>query len=724
MLSWGNIKLQQTELIDSVKSYDVAFDEEVLGRACDFVIKAHGSQKRLSGEPFYFHPFEVAKILTEYKLDIQSIITAVLHDTIEDTSVTAPEIAQQFGEEVANLVEGVTKLTQIELQSGQSDQAENFRKLVLAMSEDIRVLLVKLADRLHNMRTLQFIPKSDKRVKVARETMEIYAPLAERLGMQEMKDELEDLAFAEIYPDARNSINARLQFLREDGKDNVQFIVAELKETLSSRKLRARVSGREKTAYSIWKKTQRKNLSFEQMSDIVAFRVIVESTADCYRALGIINQNYRVVPGRIKDYISTPKQNGYQSIHTSVIGPKKQRIEIQIRTLDMHEISEIGVAAHWLYKEKGDIKSGREFSWMRELLEILEHAENTEDFLEHTKLEMFPDQVFCFTPTGDVIALPSGATPVDFAYAVHSEVGDHCVGSMVNSRSMPLRTELENGDQVEIITSMAQKPSPTWENFVVTGKARAHIRRFIRSRENDEYINLGRVMLVKTFNSAGYQFSDELANKLLKEFEFESQQQFFAEVGRGQLIPKRVLEKAYPEEYTSSKPGIMSLSRVRSRWRKSKEVNKGQQNSMEIKGLIPGMAIHYGTCCHPLPGDKIVGIITKGVGVVVHTTDCEELKEFSEAPERCIDLSWNLEAIEKFHLGRIKLVVNNSRGSLGKICTTIGNNTGNISNLKITNRSAEFFDILIDVEVSNIKQLVTIIAPLRALSEVKSVERI
>ena len=715
--------MQQTELIDSVKSYDVAFDEEVLGRACDFVIKAHGSQKRLSGEPFYFHPFAVAKILTEYKLDIQSIITAVLHDTIEDTAVTAPEIAEKFGAEVANLVEGVTKLTQIELQSGQSDQAENFRKLVLAMSEDIRVLIVKLADRLHNMRTIQFIPKSDKRIKVSRETMEIYAPLAERLGMQEMKDELEDLAFAEIYPDARNSINARLQFLREDGKDNVQFIVAELKETLSARKLRARVSGREKTAYSIWKKTQRKNLSFEQISDIVAFRVIVESASDCYRALGIINQSYRVVPGRIKDYISTPKQNGYQSIHTSVIGPKKQRIEIQIRTLDMHEISEIGVAAHWLYKEKGDIKSGREFSWMRELLEILEHAENTEDFLEHTKLEMFPDQVFCFTPTGDVIALPSGATPVDFAYAVHSEVGDHCVGSMVNSRSMPLRTELENGDQVEIITSMAQNPSPTWENFVVTGKARAHIRRYIPSRENDEYINLGRVILVKTFESAGYQFSDELADKLYKDFEFESQQKFLAEVGRGILIPRRVLEKAYPEEYSSNKRGIMSLSRVRSRWRKSKEVNKGQQNSMEIKGLIPGMAIHYGTCCHPLPGDKIVGILTKGVGVVIHTTDCEELKEFSEAPERCIDLSWNLEAIEKFYLGRIKLVVNNTRGSLGKICTTIGNNTGNISNLKITNRSAEFFDILIDVEVSNIKQLVTIIAPLRALSEVKSVER-
>ena len=716
--------MQQTELIDSVKSYDVAFDEEVLGRACDFVIKAHGSQKRLSGEPFYFHPFAVAKILTEYKLDIQSIITAVLHDTIEDTAVTAPEIAQEFGEEVANLVEGVTKLTQIELQSGQSDQAENFRKLVLAMSEDIRVLIVKLADRLHNMRTIQFIPKSDKRIKVSRETMEIYAPLAERLGMQEMKDELEDLAFAEIYPDARNSINARLQFLREDGKDNVQFIVAELKETLSSRKLRARVSGREKTAYSIWKKTQRKNLSFEQISDIVAFRVIVESASDCYRALGIINQSYRVVPGRIKDYISTPKQNGYQSIHTSVIGPKKQRIEIQIRTLDMHEISEIGVAAHWLYKEKGDIKSGREFSWMRELLEILENAENTDDFLENTKLEMFPDQVFCFTPTGDVIALPSGATPVDFAYAVHSEVGDHCVGAMVNSRSMPLRTELENGDQVEIITSMAQKPSPTWENFVVTGKARAHIRRFIRSRENEEYINLGRVILVKTFESAGYQFSDELADKLYKDFEFESQQQFLAEVGRGLLIPRRVLEKAYPDEYRSNKRGIMSLSRVRSRWRKSKEVNKGQQNSMEIKGLIPGMAIHYGTCCHPLPGDKIVGILTKGVGVVIHTTDCEELKEFSKSPERCIDLSWNLEAIEKFYLGRIKLVVNNTRGSLGKICTTIGNNTGNISNLKITNRSAEFFDILIDVEVGNIKQLVTIIAPLRALSEVKSVERI
>ena len=415
-------------------------DEDALNRAYVFAMQAHGSQKRASGDPYFSHPLEVAGILTKYRLDASSIITALLHDTVEDTLTTSEQIRTNFGEEVQLLVNGVTKLTQIELQSEDTDQAENFRKLVLAMSEDIRVLLVKLADRLHNMRTLHFISNPGKRRRIALETMEIYAPLAERIGMQEFKSELEDLAFAELNSEARESITSRLRFLRNEGKDNVDVIVSELKETLEEQTIKAEVYGREKLPYSIWLKSQKKNIAFEQVSDIIAFRIIVDTVEECYRALGIIHGNYMMVPGRFKDYISTPKLNGYQSLHTGIIGPERQRIEVQIRARRMHETAEMGVAAHWQYKQNTDPKSGRQYRWMRELLDIMEQAAGPEDFLEHTKLEMFPDKVFSFTPKGEVVAMPSGATAIDFAYAVHSEIGDTCVGAKINGRHMPLRT--------------------------------------------------------------------------------------------------------------------------------------------------------------------------------------------------------------------------------------------------------------------------------------------
>ena len=714
--------VRQFELVENVKAYDLNADEDALNRAYVFAMKAHGQQKRASGDPYFSHPLEVAGILTDYKLDTQSIITALLHDTIEDTDVTSDEIEEHFGGEVAQLVEGVTKLTKIELQSGQSDQAENFRKLVLAMSEDIRVLLVKLADRLHNMRTLHFITKFDKRRRIALETMEIYAPLAERMGMQEMKNELEDLAFAELNPDARSSITARLQFLRDEGKDNVDAIVHELECTLNTAKLQAKVSGRQKSPYSIWLKTQRKNVSFEQISDIIAFRILVEDTQKCYAALGIINQTYKVIPGRIKDYISTPKPNGYQSIHTSVIGPEKQRIEIQIRTNHMHDIAEYGIAAHSLYKVGVDAHSGKEFRWLRELLEILDQAETPDDFLEHTKLEMFPNQVFCFTPIGDVIVLPVGSTPVDFAYAVHSEIGDHCVGAKINSRSMPLRTELDNGDQVEIITSQAQIPSPTWENFVVTGKARAHIRRFIRSREKEEYISLGNAILEGAFANEGYQYSEGLVREVLNVFNQTTTDGLSAEVGAGHITGKSVVEALFPGTKEENKSRLLSFKRMRTLRKKSKIGDKNV-SPVPINGMIPGMALHYAGCCHALPGDRIVGIVTKGRGMTIHTIDCETLEEFNDTPERWLDLSWNESALNDFHLGHITLVVGNTLGSLGKLCTIIGNNSGNISNLKITNRTQEFFDMSIDIEVKDVRHLTTIIAALRAIPEIKLVER-
>jgi GTP pyrophosphokinase len=492
--------IRQYELVERVRAYDPKADEDALNRAYVFATKMHGSQKRDSGDPYFSHPVEVAGILTSMRLDCATIVTALLHDTVEDTDATLEQVETLFGTDIARLVDGVTKLTRIELQSDQTKQAENFRKLLLAMSEDIRVLLVKLADRLHNMRTLHFVKDAEKRRRIARETMEIFAPLADRIGMQCLKDELEDLAFAELNPDARASIIARLDFLREEGGAQVPRIADELTRTLAEAGIEARVSGREKKPYSIWRKMQRKNIGFEQLSDIVAFRIVVESVPKCYEALGVVHSAYSMVPGRFKDYISTSKPNGYQSIHTTVIGPENQRIEVQIRTAEMHEFAEFGVAAHWHYKDGAGAdgrlarREGRQYRWVRELLEILDHAAGPEEFLENTKLDLFHDQVFCFTPKGDLIVLPNGATPVDFAYAVHTEVGDTCVGAKINGRMKPLRTVLQNGDQVEIVCSKAQTPSPMWERFVVTGKARSCIRRFIRQQQRAQYVDLGRSM--------------------------------------------------------------------------------------------------------------------------------------------------------------------------------------------------------------------------------------
>ena len=712
--------LSQTELIDKVKAYDETADEGDLGNAYEFAIKAHGTQKRASGDPYFSHPVAVADILTNYRLDSKSIVTALLHDTIEDTETTSAEILEMFGAEVLGLVDGVTKLTKIELQSEGSGQAENFRKLVLAMSDDIRVLLIKLADRLHNMRTLHFIEKRQKQRRIALETMEIYAPLAERIGMKELKDELEDLSFAILNPDARFSITSRLNFLREEGKGDIDLIVSELKETLSQQTINAEVYGREKLPYSIWKKAQRKNISFEQVSDIVAFRIIVDTLDDCYRTLGIIHGAYLSVPGRFKDYISTQKRNGYQSLHTGIIGPERQRIEIQIRSRRMNEIAEIGVAAHWLYKQGDDEKSGLQYQWLRELLDLMENAANPEDFLEHTKIEMFPDQVFSFTPKGDVVAMPSGATVIDFAYSVHSEIGNTCVGAKINSKQMPLRTVLENGDQVEIITSSAQTPSPTWENFAMTAKAKTAIRRFIRLMQREQHVNLGRSILEREFQHAGYEFAEKAFTDILTIFKVDDIENLFAEVGTGNIRGREVLEAIFPG--LKDKKHRNRVVRLFSRQNRKKP-NKDPKLSVPIKGLIPGMALHFGGCCHALPGDRIVGIVTKGLGVTVHTIDCDTLVELSDMSERWVDVSWEDDANQNRRSGRIELVVTNELGSLGELSMVIAKNNGNISNLKITNRSADFFDILVDIEVHDLKHLRNIIAALRASPVINKVER-
>jgi len=720
--------IRQYELVETVKKYDPAADEQAINRAYVYSMKAHGAQKRASGDPYFSHPVEVAGILTRYHLDGASIITALLHDTVEDTDATLEDIERLFGSEIAKLVDGVTKLSQLEITGGGSKQAENFRKLLMAMSEDLRVLLVKLADRLHNMRTLRYISKPEKRKRIASETLEIYSPLAERIGMRDLQDELEDLAFEQINPDARASIIKRLDFLRTAGQSLVPRIIASLKKTIADNGLTADVNGREKTPYSIWRKMQRQDVEFEQLSDIIAFRVLVDDIEQCYQALGAIHGAWRVSPGRFKDYISLPKPNGYRSIHTAVIGPDGHRIEIQIRTREMHDLAENGLAAHWAYKQTGKSGNGKgegdtpQYRWLRELLDIMEQAEGPDEFLEHTKLEMFRDQVFCFTPRGDLIALPHGATPVDFAYAVHSEVGDRCVGVKVNGRMVPLQTGLNNGDQVEVITSKAQTPSPDWLRFVVTGKARARIRRFIRIQHRDEYRELGRGILDKCFRQENRRLTNKAIGRAVQAFHAQDEDDLFIRIGEGRLSGPEVVNKLFPPE---ADPAQQAKARKPKVTKKKKTNGAAQAESgISIRGLIPGMAVHYARCCHPLPGERIVGIVTTGKGVTVHTIDCDTLQRFNSMPNHWLDLSWDVDGTaEETHVARIKVFLSNEPGTLGDLSTIIGKNGGNITNLRIAHRSVDFFEMHVDIQVDDVRHLTDIIAALRASPIITSVER-
>ena len=707
-------------LINSISSYDTRCDNTLIKRAVEFAICHHGSQKRLSGDPYYHHPVAVAEILTGMKLDSRTIITALLHDTIEDTDVTKDMIAEEFGDEIAHLVEGVTKLTKIEYKSYDQQQADNFRKLLIAISEDIRVLLVKLADRLHNMRTLHHIPKEKKRKRIARETMDIYAPLAERIGMRNVKDELEAIAFNELYPDACQSIQHRLEQLRTHDKQRVERTLKHLKTLLKESGIKATLSGREKAPYSIWRKMQKRNMTFEMLSDITAFRIIVPSDEDCYRALGVIHATYHALPGQFKDYISTPKNNGYQSLHTIVMGPEQQRVEIQIRTEEMHEISEMGVAAHWSYKQGQPYTTeSREYRWIRELLHIIENSSEPEEVMEHTKLEMYHDQVFCFTPKGDLIALPKGATPVDFAFSVHSEVGQSCVGAKINNRIMPLRTQLKNGDQVEILQSKSQIPSPSWENFVVTGKARSEIRKTIRTNQRNEYIKLGRSMLTKAFLSIGEELDDNLLEPLIDHYQKTSVKDIYASLGEGTIQRSDVLNHVFPDKSRSSRTPSL-LSRLRRISRKSSDDGNF---SVPIMGLTPGMAIHFASCCHPLPGEKIAGIVNSGKGITIHTADCIELEHFVDTPERWVDVRWETDTGEHVFVGQLVVVLYHQKGSLGELANTIAQGKGNINNIRIVHRSTDLFEIVVDIEVRDIEHFNEIIGLLRTNPKVHSVSR-
>ncbi len=692
------------DLVALVRNYNPRCNSELIRQAYAYGMKMHEGQFRKSGEPYFTHPVAVAAILTEQNLDDATIVTALLHDTIEDTKSTFAEVERLFGHEIAELVDGVTKLTNLQLSSAQNEQAENFRKLFMAMSKDLRVILVKLADRLHNMRTIRSM-SPEKQAQKSRETMEIYAPLAGRMGMQWMREELEDLAFRVLNPEARNSIIRRFLTLQRESGDVVHQITADIRSELERQKIEADVFGRAKKPYSIWRKMQQKDLEFSRLSDIYGFRVICGSVADCYRTLGVIHQRWRAVPGRFKDYISQPKTNGYRSIHTTVSGRDGKRVEVQIRTQEMHEVAEAGVAAHWSYRE--GVRAQNPFAvdpakWITTLTERFDEGDHDE-FLENVKLEMYSDQVFCFTPKGDVVQLPRGATPLDFAYAIHTRIGNSTVSAKVDGIRVPLWTRLKNGQSVEIITAEGQKPQASWIDIVTTGRAKAAIRRSLREEDRGRFVKLGHELARAAFDHVGRKATDKALRTAAKRLGLADEDDLLARLGSAELTARRVLETLYPE---------LALAQT-------DEVD----TKRAVVGLAADQTFRRAQCCQPVPGERIVGITYRGQGVVVHAIDCPALEELEEQPSRWVDLHWQTGRHPPAYAVTLDIAISNDAGVLGRICTLIGDQKANISDLKFTERKPDFYRLLVDVELRDVEHLHMVMTALEAETDVAQVAR-
>lgn len=724
--------MRQYDLVDRVRAYNPNTDEDLLNRAYVYAMVAHGEQTRASGDPYFSHPLEVAAILTDLKLDDATIVAALLHDTIEDTEATRTEIDKLFGAEIGALVEGLTKLKRLELVSREAKQAENLRKLLLAIADDVRVLLIKLADRLHNMRTMEFMPPASRR-RIAEETLDIYAPLAGRMGMQAMREELEELSFKVLDPDAYLVVMQRLDSLTERNQNLIDMIESHLSTKLEKNGIAARVTGRRKKPFSIWTKMKRKSVGFEQLSDIYGFRVVLKDMEACYRALGVVHTTWPVVPGRFKDYISTPKQNDYRSIHTTVIGPGNQRVELQIRTEDMNSIAEYGIAAHAFYKD--GIGSPTEmlkresnaFSWLRHTIGILSESTNPEEFLEHTKLELFHDQVFCFTPKGKLIALPRNANVVDFAYAVHTDVGNSAVGCKINGKFAPLSSELQNGDEVEVLTSAAQQAPPSaWEGLAVTGKARAAIRRATRTAVRDQYASLGRRIVERLFVRAKMEYSDDQLKGALPRLARSSIDDVMASVGRGELRAADVARAMYPD-YKEERIGRFSANNKKSTADKVRTPDGATRftSIISIGGVNSDLPVKFAPNGGAVPGDRIVGIVTPGEGITIYPIQSPALKDFEEEPERWVDVRWDIdESSPQRFPARLFLQNVNEPGSLAQIAQVIADHDGNIDNISMHRRSPDFTEQTIDLGVYDLKHLSAIINQLRAKAVVAKVERV
>jgi GTP diphosphokinase / guanosine-3',5'-bis(diphosphate) 3'-diphosphatase len=760
--------MRQYELVERVLAYDPKANEALLNRAYVYAMKAHSNQKRKSGQPYFMHPLEVAAILTEYKLDDATIATALLHDVIEDTDATRAEIEQLFGLEIGALVDGLTKIKRLDLVSKKAEQAENFRKLLVAISTDIRVLLVKLADRLHNMRTLEH-NKPESRKRNSEETLEIYAPLAGRMGMQTLREELEDLSFRWLHPEAHSAVTERLTALNARNVKLVADIRQALTDRIKEAGIAAEVSGRQKKPFAIWSKMQNKQISLEQLSDIYAFRVVVADIDACYRSLGVAHTTWRTVPGRFKDYLSTPKQNGYQSIHTTIVGPGHQRVELQIRTRAMHRVAEYGVAAHAIYKEQSQVhpvagevvavkstasapaasvydKDNGPYMWLRRLVETLLDGNNSEEFLEHTKLELFQDQVFCFSPKGRLIALPRGATPIDFAYAVHTDVGNATVGALVNGRQLPLSTVLRNGDEVQILTAPSQTPPAAWERLAVTGRARSSIRRAARDAVRRQYSELGRRLLLAKFERVNIEFTDEKVRRALPQLGHKTVDDVLAAVGRSELAILDVLRAVAPtaveanqlppvprpknrHDHGLGQDGWFNLGKsLGLKFRVSGLSDRASNSgaSGEASAAAPVRGMRHDTPVKfedggAVPGDRIVGVLTDGLIRVfqIHSPKLQALEN-----DQWIDVTWDIDPDHPIRfLARILVTVLNEPGTLAQIAQVIGEADGNIDNLRMTHRAHDFTEMLIEVEVWDLEHLNRIISGVASKSAVSKVER-
>lgn len=737
--------MRQYELVERVQRYKPDVNEALLNKAYVYAMQKHGHQKRASGDPFFSHPLEVAAILTDMRMDEATIAVALLHDTIEDTSATRQEIDALFGPDMGKLVEGLTKLKKLDLVSKKAEQAENLRKLLLAISDDVRVLLVKLADRLHNMRTLEHM-RPDKRLRIAEETMDIYAPLAGRMGMQDMREELEELAFRYINPEAYAAVKERLAEFVERNKGVVEEIEKALSELFVEYALYAEVKSRLKKPWSVFRKMETKAISFEQLSDIIGFRVIVANVEDCYRALGAIHRTWSMVPGRFKDYISTPKQNDYRSIHTTIVGPSRQRVELQIRTQEMDTIAEYGVAAHSIYKDHGSkthaaghavSKDTNAYAWLRQTIEALSEGDSPEDFLENTKLELFQDQVFAFTPKGRLIALPRGATPIDFAYAVHTDVGDTCVGAKVNGRLMPLMTELKNGDEVEIVRSSAQVPPAAWESIVVTGKARSAIRRATKNAIRKQYSGLGVRILERAFERSDKVFAREQLKPVLHRLGRKDVEDVLASVGRGELSSLDVMKAVFPdhkeERGAAAKPreegwfnirnAAGMLFQVPGKRRKVDDAGAGE-GALPIRGVRGDLPVAFAPE-GAVPGDRIVGILEPGKGITIYPIQSPSLTAYDDQPERWIDVRWDIDEDtgERFP-ARVSVTALNEPGSLASIAQTIAANEANIHTLSMVRTAPDFTEMLFDLEVWDLKHLNRLISQLKENQSVSDVTRV
>jgi GTP diphosphokinase / guanosine-3',5'-bis(diphosphate) 3'-diphosphatase len=724
--------MRQYDLVERVRSYNPDTNEDLLNRAYVYAMKAHGAQTRASGDPYFSHPLEVAAILTGLKLDDATIVAALLHDTIEDTEATRAEIDQIFGHEIGALVEGLTKLKRLELVSREAKQAENLRKLLLAIADDVRVLLIKLADRLHNMRTLEFVPPASRR-RIAEETLDIYAPLAGRMGMQEMREELEDLSFHVLDPEAYAVVKQRLDALADRNRNLIGEIESQLSKNLQKNGITARVYGRRKQPFSIWTKMERKSVGFEQLSDIYGFRVILSDVEACYRALGVVHTTWPVVPGRFKDYISTPKQNDYRSLHTTVIGPTKQRVELQIRTEEMNQIAEFGIAAHVFYKESKGSPTERlkhesnAFAWLRRTVGILSESANPEEFLEHTKLELFHDQVFCFTPKGKLIALPRQANVIDFAYAVHTDVGNSAVGCKINGKFAPLSSELQNGDEVEVLTSKAQSAPPSaWEALAVTGKARAAIRRATRTAVRDQYAGLGRRIVDRLFARAKIEYADDKLKGALPRLARASIEDVMASVGRGELKASDVARAMYPDYKEERLVRYGAKKNLAAKLKSQSPPHPARAASViPVRGINSDLPVKFAPNGGAVPGDRIVGIVTPGEGITIYPIQSPALKDFEEEPERWLDVRWDIdETMPQRFPARIQVHNVNEPGSLAQVATVIAEHDGNIDNISMSRRSPDFTELTIDLEVYDLKHLSAIIAQLRAKAVVARVERV